>query len=93
MVNWPTVDELKARLDITSNAWDDQLARLIQACIGEVKAKVGNWDEALDSPDENLAQAALELAVESGMGGDGAPPIGSKSGHLLYGHRRRWGTA
>ena len=92
-MNWPTVDELKARLDITSNDWDDQLARLIQACIDETKAKVGDWDEAVDQPDEALAQSALELAVERGMTGESAPAVGSRSGSLLYGHRRRWGTA
>lgn len=92
-VNWPTVDELKSRLDITSDDWDVQLARLLEACIDEIKAKVGNWDESVDSPDEALSQAALELAVESGMSGESAQPLGSKSNHLLYGHRRRWGTA
>ena len=92
-VNWPTVDELKARLDIASTDWDDQLARLLEACIGEVKAKVGDWDESVDLPDDALAQSALELAVESGMGGESAPPVGAKSSHLLFGHRRRWGTA
>lgn len=92
-MNWPTVDELKARLDITSDDWDDQLARLLQACIDETKARVGDWDESLDLPDEALAQAALELAVERGMTGENAPPVGSRSGQLLFGHRRRWGTA
>ena len=92
-MNWPTIDELKARLDITSTDWDDQLARLLQACISEVKAKVGDWDESVDLPDEALAQAALELACERGVAGENAPPVGLRSSPLLYGHRRRWGTA
>lgn len=92
-MNWPTVDELKARLDITSTDWDDQLARLMQACIDEVKARVGDWDDAVDLPDEAIAQSALELAVERGSSGENAPPVGSRSTPLLFGHRRRWGTA
>lgn len=93
MANWPTVDELKARLDVTSSDWDDQLARLLVVVVGEIKAKVGAWDESLDLPDETLAQAALERAVEYGLTGE-MPAMGTgKAERLMLGHRRRWGIA
>lgn len=88
-VAWPTVAELKQRLDVTSDDWDDQLARLLAAAIGITKARVGDWVEDYDQPDEALSQSALELAVE--MGASGAPQEGpTKSKALLYGKRRRF---
>lgn len=92
-MSWPTVEELKARLDITSDDWDDQLTRLLAACIGEVKVRIGQWVEGVDEPSDALAQAALELAVERGTTGENATPVGGRSTPLLFGNRRRWGTA
>lgn len=91
MATWPTVSELKARLDVTSDDWDDQLTRLLDACIAETKARVGEWVEGVDTPTDSLAQSALERAVDYGTTG-GVSPTG-KAEHLLYGHRRRFGTA
>jgi len=90
MATWPTVSELKARLDVTSNDWDTQLARVLAASIAETKQAVGDWVEGVDTPDDALAQSALERAIEYGMQGDGAP---KKSRHLLKGQRKRFGTA
>jgi hypothetical protein len=88
---WPTRDELKQRLDITSTDWDDQLDRVLAAAVAETKARVGDWVEGVDTPDDALAQSALERAVELGSIGEGAAVV--KSRQLLYGHRKRFGTA
>lgn len=91
-VAWPTTAELKQRLDITSNDWDDQLDRLLAAAIAKTKARVGNWDEDFDQPDENVSQSALELAVEVAQTGEAASSsVNAKSHALLYGRRRRFG--
>lgn len=91
-VTWPTLDELKQRLDVTSTDWDDQLDRVLAAAIANTKIRLGDWDEDLDEPDEAIAQSALELAVETAQNGEAAiSAIRSKSNALLYGHRRRFG--
>ena len=89
---WPTTAELKQRLDITSTDWDEQLTRLLAAAITETKARIGEWDEDFDQPDEGISQSALELAVELAQTGEAASSsVASKSRHLLYGKRRRFG--
>lgn len=100
-VDWPTTDELKQRLDITSNDWDDSMDRLMASAVEWVKSSVGTWDEDLDEPDEALAQAALERAVELATTGEAAP-FGGRGGEVihpitkaeaqLFGHRRRFGV-
>jgi hypothetical protein len=91
VATWPTVEELKQRLDITSEDWDDQLGRVLAASIEETKLRVGDWVEGVDVPDDALVQSALERAVEYGSIGEGAAVV--KSRQLLYGHRKRFGTA
>lgn len=88
---WPTAEELKQRLDITSDDWDGHMDRLISSGIAWVKTKVGDWDEAYDVPVEALAQAALERAVELATNGENAPAV--KSEEQLFGHRRRFAIA
>jgi hypothetical protein len=96
---WPTSAELKQRLDITSDDWDDQLARLLAAAIAQTKQRVGDWVEDFDQPNEAIAQSALELAVELSATRDEFARIRgtdvlvdrSKSKQLLMGHRRRFG--
>lgn len=98
-VAWPTTAELKQRLDITSDDWDDQLDRLLAAAISKTKLRVGDWDEDFDQPDEAISQSALELSVELAKTDDDLRVIRgtdevvdlSKSQKLLYGHRRRFG--
>ena len=91
-VAWPTVAELKQRLDVTSADWDDQLERLLAAAITSTKARIGEWDEQFDQPDEQVSQSALELAVETAQTGAAAlTDTKSKSYALLFGHRRRFG--
>lgn len=92
-IDWPEVVDLKKRLDITSEGvWDDQLQVKLDAAIAQIKLKVGEWDEMVDEPDDALASAALELAVEMASV---EPAIISarKSEQLLLGHRRRFGIA
>ena len=88
---WPTAADLKQRLDITSDDWDDHMDRLIASGIAWVKATVGDWDEGLDSPSDALSQSALERAVEMATNGPEATSV--KSSAQLYGHRRRFGVA
>lgn len=91
-VAWPTTAELKQRLDITSADWDDQLDRLLTGAISKTKARVGDWDEDFDQPDEAISQSALELAVELAQTGEAAAAsVNAKSHALLTGHRRRFG--
>jgi hypothetical protein len=90
-VAWPTTAELKQRLDITSADWDDQLDRVLATAIEETKARIGNWVEDYDSPDAAVSQSALELAVEMAQTGEAVSLQLSKSRHLLYGKRRRFG--
>lgn len=91
-VDWPTTAELKQRLDITSDDWDSQLSRLLAAAIAETKQRVGNWVEDYDRPNEQVAQSALELAVEMAQtGNEAVSSTTSKSHALLVGNRRRFG--
>ena len=87
---WPTTAELKQRLDITSDDWDDHMDRLIASGIAWVKGQVGDWDEDMDSPSDVLSQSALERAVELAQSGP-VPEGMSKAKALLYGQRRRFG--
>ena len=87
---WPTVAELKQRLDVTSDDWDTQLERLLAAAISTTKSRVGDWVEDYDQPNDQQAQSALEVAVELAQSGqvESGP---TKSKALLYGQRRRFG--
>jgi hypothetical protein len=90
-VAWPTTAQLKQRLDVTSDDWDDQLDRVLASAIAETKRRVGDWDDDFSQPDEAVSQSALELAVEYGMSGEGVSSQKSKSRALLFGKRRRFG--
>lgn len=91
MATWPTLDELKARLDVTSNDFDGELTSKLAAAIDQTKARVGDWVEGVDAPDDALAQSALERAIGYGMA-DGTAFF-AKADRLLAGHRRRFGFA
>ena len=87
---WPTVAELKQRLDVTNDDWDSQLVRLLAAAIEATKARIGDWVEDYDEPNEQQAQSALELGVEFAQTGRPEPGP-TKSKELLLGQRRRFG--
>ncbi len=101
MATWPQLDELKQRLDITSEDWDGEaeyedetrLSRLLTAAIQWVKDRVGEWDEDEDEPTAAMAQSALERAVElasdSPVNADDTP----RSEDMLFGQRRSFGIS
>lgn len=62
MADWPDAMELKQVLDVTTEAFDETLYRVMAAGIAKVKADRGGWDDAVDVPDDNMAQAALRMA-------------------------------
>jgi len=62
MADWPDANELKQVLDVTTEAFDETLYRVMAAGIAKVKADRGDWDDAVDVPDDNMAQAALRMA-------------------------------
>lgn len=112
MAAWPELDELKQVLDVTSDDWDGQaesgggedvttrLTRLLSAAIIYVKGVVGAWDEDVDVPDDNLAQAALRAAELIALKPEVAAAVVSGKRiedpafqMLMRGHRRRFGIA
>ncbi len=103
-LDWPKLDELKQVLDVESSDWDGEaddyggvtrLSRLLEAAIAKVKLDVGAWDEYVDVPDDNLSQAALRMAELISLRPDAANGTSADPTYnrLLYGHRRRFGTA
>lgn len=94
-MGWPTTDELKQVLDVTSDDWDETLERVRASAIAKVKLDVGDWDEDVDTPDDALSQAALRMAElislrpEAAVGASTDPTYS----RLLFGHRRSFGIA
>ena len=75
MIEWPDVEELKQFLDVTGTEWDGfedeseeasltRLSRALAAAIAYVKQDVGEWDELVDEPDAQLADAAMAAAIK-----------------------------
>ncbi len=104
-LDWPQLDELKQVLDVESVDWDGviddygngptRLTRLLAAAIERVKLDVGNWDEYVDVPDDNLSQAALRMAELIALRPGAAASASDDPTYqrLLFGHRRRFGIA
>lgn len=91
---WPELAELKQKLNVTTDDWDDHLDRLLEAAIEQVQHDVG---EPVDEPDASLAHAALTLAVGIGTAGDESDiPVAARLPayqRLMKGHRVRFGVA
>lgn len=90
---WPTVDELKQLLDVTSEDWDATLDLQLDAAIAQVKIDVGAWDELVDIPDASLGRAAIRLAVLMRANAEQTTALLSKDPVYqsnLKGHRRRF---
>lgn len=87
---WPTLAEAKQALDVDTTAWDARLTRVLGSAIHQVKIDVGDWDEAADEPDEDLAEAAL-VQTEI-LSNTTSPPEALKARYLglIRGHRRRF---
>lgn len=64
-MSWPTLEELKQTLDVTTTDWDGEnhLQGVLDAAIENVKLDVGDWDETSDVADAKLSRAAMLLAV------------------------------
>jgi len=101
MAAWPELDELKQVLDVESSDWDGdydgtRLTRLLASAIEKVKLDVGDWDDYVDVPTDNLAQAALRMAELIALKPEIAAQVGSNDPtylRLIFGHRRAFGVA
>lgn len=94
MADWPDADELKQVLNIDTDAWDLTVDRVRSAAIAKVKRDVGQWDELVDEPDDQLAQAALRMAeLISERPGTPVKYLTKDPAYvsLLGGHRRSFG--
>ncbi len=90
---WPTLDELKKVLDVTSDDFDHHLERMLDAAIEQVKLDVGDWDDAVDDPDASLATAALIKAEMASNTTTDQEVLRQRYLLLLKGHRRRFAIA
>ncbi len=96
MADWPTADDLKQVLDITSDDWDDRVDTVLSASIARVKRDVGTWDELVDMPDDALSQAALRMAeMISERPGQPVELLSKDAAYraLIFGHRRSFAIA
>lgn len=106
MSAWPELDEVKQLLDIGPEeltAWDGddeygettRLSRLIEAAVAYVKFRIGDWDELLDVPTPNQAQAALRMIELLAQRPEATPQTvhDRTFERLLVGSRRRFGVA
>jgi hypothetical protein len=105
MAAWPTLDELKQILDITSEDWDGdsdgtRLTRVLASAIDRIKAEVAGtvalFDEVYDEPTDSIAQAALRMAELIATRPDQTVPRPGQDPtirRLLYGSRRVFGVA
>ena len=90
-VDWPDIADLRAIADVPEGN-DAALEAFLAAAIAQTKAKVGEWDELTDAPDEALAASALMRAFEL-VSDRYIPRSERQSEDLLAGHRRRFPTA
>ena len=107
MADWPALDELKQVLDVTSDDWDGEpesglgaegptrISRLLAAAIAHVKSDVGLWDEDVDVPDDNMAQAALRMGELLALRPEAAAQASADPTYarLIMGRRRRFGVS
>jgi Phage gp6-like head-tail connector protein len=61
MAEWPTLEEVKAELGVTTSSSDAVLARSLEAAIEQVTSDCGGG--AIAAPSASQSQAALVLAV------------------------------
>jgi hypothetical protein len=87
---WPTVDDLKRRLDVNdTSVHDAEMAVILAAAIGQIQDEVGDWDPASDTANDAQAEAALARGVE--LASDvPIPREERRSLQLLKGQRRRF---
>jgi hypothetical protein len=96
MADWPTAEDVKQVLDITSDDWDDRVDVVLSASIARVKRDVGVWDDLVDTPDEALSQAALRMAeMISERPGQPVELLSKDAAYraLIFGHRKAFSVA
>ena len=101
MADWPDTAELAQVLNVDNvGDWQTTLDRVLAAAIAKVKSDRGNWDDDVDEPTDNLAQAALRMAELISTRPDAparafvnSPAIAQDPTYLrlLTGQRRRFG--
>ena len=89
-MTWPVLAELKQVLNVDSTDWDDHLTRVLAAGISKVKLDVGDWDDATDVADEDLAAAALVRAEMVSNTTSDPEVLQRRYNLLLKGRRRRF---
>lgn len=97
---WPQVSELAQILNIepeeTVTAWLTTLNRILAAAITHVKAEVGRWDDGVNTPNDNLAGAALRMAeLMSQRPGTSTAPATTDAAYQAFmtGQHKRFGLA
>jgi hypothetical protein len=105
MADWPDVDQLKQVLAVDDDGGSDLttfVEGFLASAIAYVKADVGDWDEDVDEPNDNLAAAALRmgelmaLRQSNAASSAAAAAIGSKDptySRLMYDQHRRFGIS
>lgn len=96
MADWPDTDELAQVLNLDNvGDWQTTLDRVMASAITKVKADVGSWDDDVDEPTDNQAQAALRMAELISLRPEVAAGTVSDPTYrrLLTGQRRKWGIA
>ena len=95
MAEWPDTTELAQVLNIENvEDWQTTLDRVLASAIAKVKSDTG-WDDDVDEPTENQAQAALRMAELISTRPD-TPDANRRDEtyvRLLTGQRRRFGIA
>lgn len=72
---WPTCEEFRRVIDIPNSEadeWEVTVCRVLAAAIERVKDDIGAWDDLVDVPDDNMAQAALRMAELMSLRPEGA---------------------
>ena len=96
MADWPDTAELAQVLNVENvDDWETTFDRVLASAIHKVKSDIGAWDEDVDEPDDNLAQAALRMAELISLRPEVAAGTVTDPTYrrLLTGHRRRFGIA
>jgi hypothetical protein len=93
---WPTADDLKKLVDVdpTSTEFDDIIDKQIASAIALVKDQVGQWDELIDAPDDQLWSAALRAGYLLSLKESPTAIVGDQVFMtLMSGHHRRFAIA
>lgn len=93
---WPTLEELKRIVDVDpdSNEFDVTIQRQLDAAIALVKGQVGQWDEVIDTCNDQLSGAVLRAAFLLSLK-ESPPAILNDQVFMTYmvGQRRRFSIA